>query len=422
MAEEPNTSEESSYQELYRMWEEANWSAAALDFSIDARDWTGAVTPVQRRAALWSCSLLLIAQEAGVRTLIPVLEAAPEHSQRTFLTTEIVDEARHHVFFDRFLREVVGRGHDEQATLEAARTHATPGLRQLLEELDRLGDALRRKPKERDVLARTIALHYLVVEGMFVIPAEHFLGRYPVKLGILPSFARGVAAAARDEARHVAFGVKFLRALVASSNDCRAAVIDALDRVLRSAMATFVPPERDRAYARSLSFGLEEFSAFGLQFLEEKLRILGIDRSELRMLAYQNAASHDERARQLWVLIDAGLLGGDERRELELAPEAFDILFEGMARLVDLDVARSLGGPIEWDFNDAEPWHIVVIDGRAEAKLGRAGNPALRLETSSHAFARIAVGRTDARWALLKRSLKVHGHLAARAKLPKLFK
>ena len=421
MAELRNPREEDSYQELYRLSEEGNWSAAALDFSVDARDWTGAMTPVQRRAALWGCSLLLVAEEAGVRALIPVLEAAPEYPQRTFLASEIADEARHHVFFDRFLREVAGRGHDEQGTLEVASAHATPGLRQLLEELDRLGEALRRKPKERDVLARILALRYLVMAGTLVVPAAHFIGRYPAKLGILPSFARGIAAAARDDTRHVAFGVKFLRSLIASSKDCRAAVIDTLDHVLLSAMAAFLPPDGDRAYAASLDFALEEFSAFGLRFLEEKLGMLHIDRSDLRMLAYQNAASYDERARQLWVLIDAGVVG-DERRQLELPPEAFEILFEGMARLLDLDVARSLGGPIEWDFDEAEPWHIVVIDGRAEAKLGRAGNPALRLETSSQAFARIAVGRTDPRWALLKRSLKVHGHLAARAKLPKLFR
>ncbi|MGH2729947.1 MAG: SCP2 sterol-binding domain-containing protein, partial [Actinomycetota bacterium] len=102
-------------------------------------------------------------------------------------------------------------------------------------------------------------------------------------------------------------------------------------------------------------------------------------------------------------------------------PDAFEILFDGMTRVLDLDVARALGGPIEWDFTDAEPWHLIVTDDHAEAKPGRAGEPALRLETTAAEWAKIAVGRTDARWALLKRRLKVHGHLAAKARLPKLF-
>jgi putative sterol carrier protein len=88
---------------------------------------------------------------------------------------------------------------------------------------------------------------------------------------------------------------------------------------------------------------------------------------------------------------------------------------------LDLEVARSLGGPIEWDFTDADPWHLVVTNGHAEAKPGKAGQAALRLEASSADWAKIAVGRVDPRWALLKRRLKVHGQLSAKAKLPRLF-
>ena len=133
-----------------------------------------------------------------------------------------------------------------------------------------------------------------------------------------------------------------------------------------------------------------------------------------------SALSYDEQARQTWVLIEAGIVG-DDRKEPRLTPEAFEILFQGVARSVDLDTARSLGGPIQWDFSDAEPWHLVVTNGHAEAKLGRVDNAALRLEVTSAEWARIAVGRTDPRWALLKRRLKVHGALGAKAKLPKLF-
>ena len=112
---------------------------------------------------------------------------------------------------------------------------------------------------------------------------------------------------------------------------------------------------------------------------------------------------------------------GDDRREPKVSPEAFEILFEVMARGLDLEVARSLGGPIQWDFTDAEPWHLVVTNGHAEAKPGVAGEAALRLETTAADFARIAVEREDPRWLLLKRKLKVGGSLSAKAKLPKLF-
>jgi putative sterol carrier protein len=114
---------------------------------------------------------------------------------------------------------------------------------------------------------------------------------------------------------------------------------------------------------------------------------------------------------------------GDDRREPVVSEEAFEILFDGMTLALDLDVARSLGGAIEWEFTDAQPWHIIVTNGHAEAKPGKAGEgAALRLESSAADWAKIAAGRVDPRWALLKRRLRVHGSLAAKAKLPKLFR
>jgi hypothetical protein len=410
-----------SYERLYRLWEEGNWSATGIDFSIDAEHWTTKLTERQREAALWNYAMFLVGEEAVARTLTPVLEAADGYPQSVFLTTQIVDEARHHVFFDRFLREVAGQGGDTASTLEAVDRHLTWGFRQVFAELDRVTDALRKKPKDKGLLTQTIALYHVVIEGMLAIPGQHFIQRYVEKLGILPGFSEGITKVSRDEARHVAFGIKYLGELIHSSDELKAAAIEMWDRVMPWAVGVFVPPNRDRSYAECFDFTLEEIYAFGLRSFETKLRRLGIDRHEIRLLSrYDLSLSYEERARQAWVLIDAGIIG-DDRQVPKLTPDAFEILFDGMTRALDLDVARALGGPIEWDFTDAEPWHLIVTDDHAEAKPGRAGEPALRLETTSAEWAKIAVGRTDARWALLKRKLKVHGHLAAKARLPKLF-
>jgi hypothetical protein len=410
-----------SYERLYRLWEEGNWSATGIDFSIDAEHWTTKLTERQREAALWNYAMFLVGEEAVARTLTPVLEAADGYPQSVFLTTQIVDEARHHVFFDRFLREVAGQGGDTASTLKAVDRHLTWGFREVFAELDRVTDALRKKPKDKGLLTQTIALYHVVIEGMLAIPGQHFIQRYVEKLGILPGFSKGITKVSRDEARHVAFGIKYLGELIHSSDELKAAAIEMWDRVMPWAVGVFVPPNRDRSYAECFDFTLEEIYAFGLRSFETKLRRLGIDRNEIRLLSrYDLSLSYEERARQAWVLIDAGIIG-DDRQVPKLTPDAFEILFDGMTRALDLDVARALGGPIEWDFTDAEPWHLIVTDDHAEAKPGRAGEPALRLETTSAEWAKIAVGRTDARWALLKRKLKVHGHLAAKARLPKLF-
>jgi hypothetical protein len=122
----------------------------------------------------------------------------------------------------------------------------------------------------------------------------------------------------------------------------------------------------------------------------------------------------------LVTLIETGVLG-DDTKDPHPNEDALEILFDGTQRAVDLEVASSLGGPIEWAFTDAQPWHLVVTDGKAIARRGRAGKAALQLEISSADWAKIAVGRGDARWALLKRRLRVHGNWQAKAKLSRLF-
>ncbi|HET7483247.1 MAG TPA: SCP2 sterol-binding domain-containing protein, partial [Actinomycetota bacterium] len=219
-----------------------------------------------------------------------------------------------------------------------------------------------------------------------------------------------------------AFGIKFLGELIRSSDECRAAAIEMWNRVFRFTAGVFVPPNLDRSYAEAFDFTLEEIYAFGYRSFVTKAKRLGIDPMEIRMLARQDPEqSYDERARDLWVLIRAGVIG-DDRREPVMDRESLELLFDGMVRGLDLDVARSLGGPIEWAFTDAEPWHLIVTNGHAEAKPGRAGEPALRLEVSAGDWAKIAVERLDPRIALLRRRLRVHGSLGAKAKLPRLFR
>ena len=422
-AEDPLEKAESiSYQKLYEHWERHNWSAASIDFTTDKVHWQENLTERQRESALWNYAMFLVGEEAVARTLTPVLDSAPGYPQSVFLTTQIVDEARHHVFFDRFMREVASQGRDTQSTLDEADRYLTWGFRQVFGELDRVTDALRKKPKDLPLIAQTVALYHLVVEGMLAIPGQHFIQRYVRKLDILPGFREGIDNVSRDESRHVAFGIKYLGELFRESNECRDAAIEEWNRVFRWTSGVFIPPNYDPSYAECFDFTLEEIYAFGLRSFVTKAKRLGIDPFEdIRMLGrLDKELTYEEHAANLWVFIRAGIVG-DDRREPEVSPEALELMFDGMTRAVDLEVARSLGGPVLWDFTDAEPWHLVVTNGHAEAKPGRVDNAALTLEVSAGDWAKISVERADPRMALLKRRLKLSGSFGAKAKLPKLF-
>ena len=120
-----------SYEDLYARWERGNWSATELDFTEDARQWREEFTEFERQAALWNYALFFWGEDAVADNLSPYIDAAPLEEQKYFLATQQVDEARHAVFFKRFMHEVVRdrrRLDGERAERDQAPAH--PGLSQ----------------------------------------------------------------------------------------------------------------------------------------------------------------------------------------------------------------------------------------------------------------------------------------------------
>ena len=99
-----------SYEDLYARWEKGNWRAMEYDFTQDRVDWHETFTDLQRRAALWNYAMFFHGEDSVTDNLSPFIDAAPREEQKYFLATQQVDEARHAVFFKRFMHEVVGAG------------------------------------------------------------------------------------------------------------------------------------------------------------------------------------------------------------------------------------------------------------------------------------------------------------------------
>src|SRR5947209_1973163 len=253
-----------SYTDLYARWERGNWRASEIDFSEDRRQWREEFSDFERRAALWNYALFFWGEDAVADNLSPYIDAAPLEEQKYFLTTQQVDEARHAVFFKRFMQEVCGLGNGTMASgLQAIRPQLTPGFRKIFDRLDTMADELRadRSPAR---LAAAVALYHVVIEASLAQPGQHFICRYLEERDQLPAFRAGMEKIAADEQRHIGFGVKLLADL---AREDPVGVPRAVGRLLREVnpwtSQVLMPPGWDERYVTVFNATLDEVGVEG---------------------------------------------------------------------------------------------------------------------------------------------------------------
>jgi 1,2-phenylacetyl-CoA epoxidase catalytic subunit len=408
-----------SYEDLYRRWEQGNWSAYGLDLSRDREGWE-ALSEIQRQSALWTYSMFFYGEDAVTDGLSPYIDAAPREEQKYFLATQQVDEARHSVFFHRFFKEVIGAGDDLASGLAFTERYLGWGYRGVFDRLELMAQQLRRD-RSLPRFAQAIALYHLVIEATMAQPAQHFIEDYFVRDGGMPGFSEGMHNVSRDEQRHIGFGVKVLSELFAESEECKQAVTDLLREVMRYVSAVFVPPDWDERYQTSYGFTMEEIYAWGMRSIEAKWRATGYPMEEMPPDVYPLDLSlpYEERARRQIALLKAGVLG-EPRGRPQSTPEAQRLLFDIIARSARADaVDRPV--TIQWRFSDAEPWHLRIDNGSTRAEAGLAPDADLTLESSWTDFIEISVRGADPRRALLRRRLRPHGSLRQFARMQRIF-
>ena len=397
-----------TYEDLYRRWEEGNWKTSELDFSADRDGWE-ALTDIQKKSALWVYSMFFFGEDSVTDNLSPYIDAAPKEEQKYFLATQQVDEARHAVFFHRFFREVIGAGDSIAATLAYTEPQLGWGYRNVFDRLDRMADELRRD-RSLPKFAQAICLYHLVVEGTLAQPGQHYIEDYFAKAGTMPGFSAGMTNVSRDEQRHIGFGVKVLSELVAESDECRAAIDEVLLEVMPYSLAVFVPPGFDREYTRCWGFEMEDIYAFGLRSVRAKWRAIGYPLEEMApgVFPVDPELKPEEVAERQIKLLEAGVMGEPNGRP-DTSPEIQRIYFDVVANSANTEAVNGRPLTVQWRFEDADPWHVVVENGSTRAEPGQAPDADVTLETSWGEWINISKGAIDPRRALLRRRLKVRG-------------
>ena len=265
-----------SYRELYLRWERQQWKTQDLDFTQDKIDNArqkaeGNQAQIEQSektyASFW------IGEHQVTVDLLPFVLAAPDTEQKLFLTTQVVDEARHMVFFDRFYTEVLGV---EQETLHDRLWAQKPHVYRAYDDiffgtLARLADSLRLDPENFDTLVRGVTVYHILIEGFLALTGQRFTLDFLRKEDLLPGFRAGFTAIMRDESRHITFGTKFLYDAVHEDPKWAAVIQDQMAETLPLSMTLIEDSDPTvNGYSR------EEVNDWALRSLEKRLKVVGV--------------------------------------------------------------------------------------------------------------------------------------------------
>ena len=267
------------YRQLYALWERQNWKATELDFSVDREQWV--VTPREaQESTIWSLGSFYVGEERVTADLAPFLQAAPTGEIEVFLATQLVDEARHAAFFDRFGAEVMclsaddfrGRMREvEQILLSPWREVFDDGLRDVARRVQA-------KPDDLGLFVEGITTYHMVVEGFLAVTGQTLIRDYMVEHSMYPGFCEGFGLVERDEHRHVAFGVRFLRDAIREDPRHRETVERVVLELAPKAAYVFAPPYvTDPSDYVSYGYTSRQIYGFAYRTLRRRMKVLGIE-------------------------------------------------------------------------------------------------------------------------------------------------
>ena len=199
-----------------RLWQKAKklgtWDPQALDFSRDRADWER-FTATEREFVLRTLALFQAGEEAVTTDILPLLgimAAEGRIEEEMYLTSFLWEEAKHVEFFRRWLDEIPEARRDLWS-------YATPSYELLFNhELPSAMAALRDDPS-REAQIRASTTYNMIIEGVLAETGYHGFRQALAANDLMPGLTDGITLIARDEARHIRYGVYLLNRLIATT-------------------------------------------------------------------------------------------------------------------------------------------------------------------------------------------------------------
>jgi ribonucleoside-diphosphate reductase beta chain len=271
-------------QQLYELWERQNWQSHTIDLTRDQQDWTRMDAKLRARLA-WNLSSFFVGEERVTTQFSGLVMAYESQSEEAFLATQQVDEARHAQHFNRFYEQVLAIDGTFETRLAQARGDLNDAFVEMFDGvLVDWGQRLVENPRDIEAKVDFVTLYHMIIEGTLALTGQYFLTDFMERKQILPGWVEGFKLISQDEHRHVAYGTWFLREK-ASDPTLKQRIAERVVELLPLASGVLVPPGADPDDYTILDYSMEETNSFAFNALNRRLKVIGIDVSNLAAAA-----------------------------------------------------------------------------------------------------------------------------------------
>jgi len=207
------------------------WDPQAIDFTNDRADWES-FDDTERDFLLRTLTLFQAGEEGVTSDLLPLIMAVADEGrleEEIFLTSFLWEEAKHVEFFRRWLDQIALATGDLESYL-------TPSYRTLfLVELPQALSTLK-ADQSTEAQIRASVTYNMIIEGVLAETGYHGFRQSLEANGKLPGLLSGIRLIARDESRHIRYGVFLLDRLINDSRDGWDVMIQRMNELLGLAM------------------------------------------------------------------------------------------------------------------------------------------------------------------------------------------
>jgi len=264
------------FRALYEHWERNQWSPLDLDYGEDRRSFR-ALDEEARQSFMWIFSHRFHAEFKVATILAPFIMRAPTYETQVVLATQIADEFRHMQSVLRVYEQVFGIS-DLEEVRAIADANTDPIAEALYAELERWVEPLETSDDPDRFLQASVAYH-LVAEGTVARTAQNLVAEQYGRYGSFPGLIAGQRLVARDEARHIGFGVSYARWRMTEDREHTITVVEEFVDDFTGLAATLLQNalagEMDSQVLAGYGVEAERFYAEAMRLWHTRLRSIG---------------------------------------------------------------------------------------------------------------------------------------------------